>query len=257
MDSLKVLKYHVNIFKVFGLWPTQTTSIWYTFYSYAVIILILIGFPGTLLVSVIFVNSLNQIVDNLVITSSLAMAGLKGINVLIQRKNIRKLFVIIQRLDAECDSSKINFFDDIFKESKILLKLFMYAYLLAYTCLGSQSVWSKKGQGLWSSTYFLPFQFADNQLLYNIVFVHQAISNCIICIIDAAVDTYGVILCHILGGHIDVLGSRLKSLGYYPKCTNTNRIVNDIEVKMDKRNGQIICIDELRKCVKTYETCLV
>lgn len=258
MDSLKVLKYHIMIFKFFGLWPSENPSIWSRLYSFFVITVILIGFPGTLIASMLFVNSLQQIVDILVITSSLAMAGIKGVNVFYQKRKLIEIFKIIEKLDQDCEFDiEQKYFKDIFKESKLVFRFFMCAYLVACSFLGTQSVMSKRGQGLWSSTSLFPFKFAENETLFFIVLIHQGISNFCIVIIDATVDTYAVILSNILGGHVEVLGLRLRSL-----CDADDMNGLWIKLKSQEKKTKWIddfnvqCIDRLRNCVEKYQMCL-
>lgn len=258
MDSLKVLKYHVIIFKLFGLWPSENPSIWSRLHSFFVITVIFIGFPGTLFLSMTFVSSLQQVVDILVITSSLAMAGIKGVNVFYQKWKLIEIFKIIKELDRDCDYDiEKKYFTDIFKESKLLFRLFMWAYLLAWTFLGLQSVGSKRGQGLWLSTSLFPFKFAEDKTLFYIVLVHQGISNFCICIIDATVDTYAVILSHILGGHVEVLGLRLRSVC---DVNDMNGLSKEPKSKEEDTkwtvNFDLLCIDRLRRCVEKYQMCL-
>lgn len=241
MDSVKNLKYHVFVFQIFGLWPPINGSMLYSVYSYICVWVILIFFPATLLLSMLFVDSLEKVVDNLIINSSLSMASLKGINVLRRKRHLLRLFQMIRKMDSDCSKEEEISFRPLFMEIKILYWLATITYFLAYIFLGSQSIWSERGKGLWSSTYFFPFDFAKNEILYQAVFIHQAISNLVIVILDAAVDTYGVICSHIIGGHVDALGARLRALG-------TDSISKDLAHR--------VAVDKLRTLVDRYELSL-
>lgn len=237
MESLQVLEYHMFFCHICGLWPSPRPSYWYWLYSYAFITVILIGCCAISFISLPYVDSVDQIVDNLIINSSLIMTSIKGVNVLIQRKKITKLFEKIHQLDEKCSETETILFRNVLKESRILFKIFMSAYMFSYVLLVSQSVFSAPGKGLWASTYFFPFEWARNVIIYRTVFAHQAISCFIIAIIDAICDTYVPILCHIIGGHIDVLSHRLKSIGW----TSPDNIY--------------INVDVLRNCIETHKQC--
>lgn len=64
-----------------------------------------------------------------------------------------------------------------------------------------------------SSTFLYPNAFLHQQAIYLGGIVFQSISNLFLVTVDIMVDTYGASLLYVLGGHIDVLGQRLQSLG--------------------------------------------
>lgn len=189
-----------------------------------------------------FVQSMNQVVDNLVITSSLIMASVKGIIVFLNQRKLKRLFSMLEELDIGIKSSAEEaMFEGIFAESRTLLRMFLVAYLSAWSCLASQMWWSNTDQILWSSTYLYPIDALQARSIYLGVLIYQCFSNLCICVIDTSADTYGVILNHILGGHIEVLGMRVRQLGQgYGKD------------RLRDREAGVTLIE----CVKIYELCL-
>lgn len=244
MRSFAVVEKHIWVYKIFGLWPPDHPSAWYSLFSALAIGLVYVGFPVTLGASVMFVDSMNRVVDNLVMTSSLVMAGVKGINVFLNKSNLKELFKMLDYLDSRIKTkAEEQTFEPIFDECHKLLKMFMTAYLVAWSCLTLQIFWSDTDQILWSSTLFYPFESLKTPPIYFSVLVFQCFSNFCICVVDASADTYGVVLNHILGGHIDVLGSRLRNLGYNDNVKKST----EQELALNK---------ELIECVKTYEVCI-
>lgn len=241
MNSIQVIRSHIWIYRYFGLWPSAQPSLWYTFFSITFICFVYTGFPVMMLISVLFVRNVNQVVDNLVMTSSLVMAGIKGINIFLKRHKLKELLNMLQCLDKGITTNDDErMFDTIFKESRALLKMFLVAYLSAWSCLTLQIFWSSKDQILWSSTLFYPYEPLQAPVIYFSVLVYQCFSNFCICVVDASADTYGVVLNHILGGHVDVLGKRLQQLGHGTHRTANRTTTHSL----------------LIRCVNTYTTCL-
>lgn len=244
MGSYEVLKPHIWIYKNFALWPPEKPTLLYKLFSFFAIAVVYAGFPVTLLISLMFVKSMNQVVDNLVITSSLIMASVKGVNVYINQSRLKELLQMLTELDKGIKTSaERSMFDGIFAESRTLLRIFVVAYLSAWSCLASQMWWSNTDQILWSSTYLYPIDALHTKPIYLGVLAYQCFSNFCICVIDASADTYGVVLNHILGGHIEVLGTRVRELGHI--VTGRKRRTKDSET-----------MAALIDCVKTYELCL-
>lgn len=78
MDSRNVLKWHIRVFKVCGMWPPDNRSPWYTVWMFVFCFAVNIVFPISLLTCVVFVNSINGMVDHLLISSTVFMAAIKG-----------------------------------------------------------------------------------------------------------------------------------------------------------------------------------
>lgn len=114
-------------------------------------------------------------------------------------------------------------YDRVFKkkiqDSDRLLLLFCLNYVGSWICVGIQVIMSDPGHRLYSSTHLLPIEFLHQQNIYLGGILFQAISNLFMVFVDIVVDTYGASL-FVLGGHIDVLGQRLRELG--KDCSKTH-----------------------------------
>lgn len=220
MNSRNVLKWHIRVFKICGLWPPHGGSILYTIWSIFFTLTVYIGFPISQLAVVFFVDSVNAAVDHLVMTSTIVMAAIKGLNILVQRKNLIKLFGLMKELDETITIEEYNHvFKKKFQESDFLLLLFCVNYIGSWICVGIQVIMSDPGHRLYSSTHLLPNAFLHQQNIYVGGIIFQAISNLFMVFVDIVVDTYGASLLHVLGGHLDVLGQRLRELG--KNCSET------------------------------------
>lgn len=214
MDSRVVLKWHVRVFKICGLWPPEDGSILYNIWVVFFTITVNIGFPVSQLICVLWVDSVNAAVDHLVITSTVIMAVVKGLNVLAKKKTFVELLRLMKELDSTVTPDEYErIFKRKFQLSDGLLLLFCINYIGSWTCVAIQVIMSDPAHRLWSSTYLYPSEFLHQRSIYTGGIIFQAISNLLLVFVDIMVDTYGASLLHILGGHIEILSQRLQALG--------------------------------------------
>lgn len=216
MYSVDPLKLHVAIFRWCGFWPHENGSCLYDCWSVIFSVVVAIGFPLTQLVCVAFVDSMDKIVEHLVLSSTVVMASVKGFNVLIQKRKLVRMFSILDEMDENVaiDKAKyIKIFKNVAKRSRMMNSAFLAAYITSWSILVLQVIFSRVENREWSSTYLYPSAYWRQPSIYWSVLIFQAVSNLILVIEDAAVDTYAVVLLDILGGHIDALKIQLREFG--------------------------------------------
>ncbi|XP_055304753.1 odorant receptor 33a-like [Sitodiplosis mosellana] len=173
-----------------------------------------IGFPVSQLVCILWVDSVNAAVDHLIITSTVIMAIIKGLNVLAKKKTFVELLRLMKELDATVTTEEYEcVFKRKFLVSDGLLLLFCANYIGSWSCVAIQVIMSHPANRLWSSTYLYPSEFLHQCGIYLGGIIFQAISNLLLVFVDIVVDTYGASLLHILGGHIEILSQHLQALG--------------------------------------------
>lgn len=214
MDSRLVLKWHIRVFKLCGLWPPEGGSILYSIWVVFFTLTVYIGFPISQLISVLWIDSVNAAVDNLIITSSVIMAVVKGLNVLAKKKTFVELLHLMKELDSTVTPAEHNrIFKRKFLVSDGLILLFCVSYIGSWTCIVIQVIMSDPEHRLWSSTYLYPSDFLHHSGIYLGGIIFQSISNFLVVIVDIVADTYGASLLHVLDGHIEILSEHLQALG--------------------------------------------
>lgn len=251
MDPPIVLKPQNFVFKAFGLWSDKRTILNYLHVTFA-FYFVSIGFILTLFTSMLFVESLKQAIDHLIVTNSTILALLKGMVFYFKYSKHLQMFEIIKKLDKEIDMqsiTEVNIFKSVNKLTNILSGGFGACYVFAWILLAIQSVFGSSEQVFWSSTALYPGEISQNQVVFWIIFVFQGFANLALVIATFACDTYGIILIIILNGYIDVLSSRLWNLGSEKLQMNSARTVSTSSRITDASI-------EMIKCVKTFYTCL-
>lgn len=214
MDSRLALKWHIRVFKMCGLWPPEHESTLYKIWTIIFTLAVNIGFPVSQLICVLWVDSVDAVVDHLIITSTVIMAALKGLNVLAKKKTFVELLNLLNKLDETITHEEHDkIFKQKFRLSDGLLVLFAVNYIGSWTCVAIQVIMSNPEHRLWSSTFLYPSEYLHHQHIYLGGLIFQSISNLLLVFVDICVDTYGASLLHILGGHIEILGQNFQALG--------------------------------------------
>lgn len=215
MNSLDMLKFHIDTFRIYGLWPNENGSRLYDCWTIIFSVVVAIIFPLTQLACVLFVESLDEIVEHMVLSSTVVMVSAKGFNVLYQKRKLVQLFTALQSMDdnVEIDRQKYReIFENTSKKCRLLSLSFFGAYVMSWSLLALQLAFSDVENRGWSSTYLFPSPFLRQPSIYWSGICYQAISNLIICTMAAAADTYVVVIINILVGHIDTLKVQLSEM---------------------------------------------
>lgn len=212
------------MFRFCGLWPNEKSGWLYQIWSIIFVVFVCFGFPISQLACIFFVDSVDAIVDHLILTSTVIIAVAKSINVMVRKRKMVQLFNALNAIDENLAIENRKYreiFDIIKKNCDRINNIFLGAYFVAWTILALQAIFSTGHTGGgWSSTYLYPSEFLQKPSIYVSGLFYQAASNLILCVLDAALDTYPVILLNTLSGHIDVLKIQLQEFDAKERQTN-------------------------------------
>lgn len=214
MDSRLVLKWHLRVFQICGLWSAENGSILYSTWMIIFTTFVNIGFPLSQLICVLWVDSIEAVVNNLIIASSIFLAAIKGMNVLAKKKYFIQLLHLMKELDDGITTEEYaKIFKPKFMQSNQLLILFCANYVGSWIFVAIQVIISNPAERLWSSTYLYPNEYLHQSTIYIGGIIFQSVSNFFLVFVDVAVDTFPAILLHMLTGHIELLSKHLQVLG--------------------------------------------
>lgn len=212
MDSKKVLTYHLTLFELFGILP-KTNSIFYTFYGFFLLITVGIGLSASQMISIIFADSANETIKLLLLLCTTLTIAIKCVYIYANRLKLINLSEILTKMDKRIkttdDHNLLNAQLSAFQNIHIL---FIFMYYGSWVSLLLQVIFMPKEERFWKSTTSWPYEFAENVMIYRSVLLFQMSTNFFNCLIAEPVDTFGVGLNIILGGHLDVLGCHLRAL---------------------------------------------
>lgn len=245
MDSSTALKYHLNTFKLAGLWPTIESNVHHLYHLWTVLIFLVLGilFPLSQMLNIYFADTITEMVDRSIITSSVVVVVIKALNLYTNRNKLMEFFVNLKELDDEItETIHLQRLNSTVKLGQRLYFLFLYPYILTCILLVFQTIYSSPAIRLWMSTYAYPYEWAHQTPIYMSGLIGQAIANTCIVIFAVAVYTYGVVLIHLLSTHIGILHNRLERIGNYTQQTLD-----------DNYNDVILCCNIYERILR-YET---
>lgn len=217
MDSLSVVRNPFQILQLSGVWcpekPTKLVRYCFSLWTIVNVFGLNIAFTLIEVSNTFYINSIDEMVDHLMITSTIFVTILKAINVLVHRKSILELFDLIRELDYDIEPVHHKIFIPVLKISKFLFYAFLVSYLSCVSLVFVQIIFSEPQDRLYSSTHFYPNEFLHATGIYNGVLLFQVIANGTSCFMDIGLDIYGIILIFVLYGHIDVLREQFLNLG--------------------------------------------
>lgn len=240
MDSLSVVKNPFRILQLSGVWypiePSNFVRYLFSLWTLVNVFVFNIAFTLIEVSNTFYTNSIDEMVDHLMITSTIFVTILKAINVLLHRKSILELFDLIRELDNDVESMHRKIFIPVLKISKFLFYAFLISYLCSLSLVFLQTIFSEPQDRLYSSTHFYSNEVLHVPSIYNGVLIFQMIANGSSCFMDIGLDVYGIILIFVLCGHIDVLRKQFLSLG--------------------SEAGEMMSCNIMRKLCRRYETVL-
>lgn len=199
------------VWKVCGLWTLPGNPWWYRLYCTVLYTIFYVLYPLCIALQLMFVNSFDEMIDILLILPT-ACAGMKGCFVMAKRSELRKLFVLMERMDEVVRYPEHQrLIEKEIRDSLTLVKVLSVFYYS--TCVSSFMVpfLAEERRFMWQSYY--PFDYQHNLGIYYFLLFFQLVASFLVSFIYSSLDLYGSALYKVLGGHIDVLGLKLKMLG--------------------------------------------
>lgn len=253
-QSMNVMKYHILVWKICGVWPPDHKPLWYTFYSIILFGIVFAIFPSLIVLNLFIVTNLNGVIETLLPCSTCALASIKAYLIYQNRKELVNLFDIIRQLDAAVKTEEErNLIGKALKESKQLIILFSFLYYGGVNSAFLLAFLSKDTILMWPSWF--PFSYENNMTLYNCIIFYQYISSLFVAIIDTSADLYGSCLNKVLRAHLEVLGMQLETLGF--AHNDKEKLQNfELELRNNESNADLINLNQLKDCAIYHNLCI-
>lgn len=233
-------KSHVLMMRVTGVWPTADDPSWYKWLTIAFFSFVGLLFPLSLLVNVLFANSIEEAMDYSFTSLSCWSSSFKTSMIFWQRQRVRELFRIHGRLSHGFGHNA----EHHTRVAQINTRVHVYlsiVYSVTVCTNVVQSIFSKPEDAILPSTTHFPFEFAQRRAVFWSLFVCQTL--CVNCLIiwTGIDDSFFIALINTTCGHLTDLKERLKSLG--SDYTNADE------------NRDLRFCKEMFGCCKQYEEC--
>lgn len=214
MDSREIIGSYVKVFKIYGLWPSEKSSFSYSLWSIVVSIFLYLLHTLFKLSSVVFANSIDEMVGILLVSSAVATISAKAFILKLRNGTFLELLNLIQYMDGKIHvNDQQKFLAPLINQSQFVFKSFIYYTCLCWTFLVIQVIISPPEKRIYSSTYFYPYESLKQPIIYVGGLIYEAMGNFLIIPIFVALNYYGVMLLCILVAYIDIFCGRLRSFG--------------------------------------------
>lgn len=255
-DTRQIFNYHIGVFKILGLWQSETPSILARL-RLLIFSCLSVGLLATLLTTSLFLNSMSEIINNLLMSSIMLLNCIKGLIVYLRKPKLEHLMNKINALDQQNrKQEEISILNGMIDEGRLVTKLINIFYFSSFPCLAIYNILADYDERFWSSTAFYPYDFARKPCVYCTIFVFQAMANFSLLFMAMATDTYPALFCGILGSHVDVLRYKLRSMGatseVHKKITNIVANTDGMTVEIENFRKDLIASVEYRKDCLRY-----
>lgn len=243
--SMQIMKPHYIIWRITGLWPLPSDKLPYRIYCKFMHITCCFLFNLVILLGIGQATGMNDVIDIILPSTTTVFVSVKSLLFLHNQAKTQVLFDVIHKLEAS--TANVAFERDILKRNKrSITKLFIglnigcYGSLLMITI---SAILSTPRKLLWKS--YVPFEWENTESMtpYWIAMTFQFSCNFFIGILYTTMDGSGPSLYSIFTAFLQILSSRLESIGR----RKTINLKEDDYVSVE---------EELHVCIRYHNLCL-
>lgn len=243
--SMQIMKPHYIIWRACGLWPLPSDKLPYRIYCNFMHITCFFLFNLVILLGIRQADGMNDVIDIILPSTTTVLVSIKSLLFIQNQAKMRVLFDVMQKLEAS--TVDVAFERDILQRTKrsittlfIGLNIGCYASLLM---IFISAILSTPRKLLWTS--YVPFEWehTDSMKPYWTAMTFQFSCNFFIGVLYTTMDGSGPSLYSIFTAFLEILGSRLESIGQR-KAANV------------KDNDFVSVEKELHACIRYHSLCL-
>lgn len=214
MDTRQVVDLYVKVFKIHGLLPPKDNPISYNIWAIIVALFLFIFHTLFKISSLIFVNSVDDIIRVLLIANAIVTISLKSFFVRVRRNVFANLLDCMHEMDKKIKFTEYQrFLEPLIDKSRLVYKSFSTYTFFCWISIIVQLMITPPEAKLYISTYYYPYESARKPLIYIGGLVYETVANGLMIPIFIALNFYGIMLLCILAGYINILCERLRAFG--------------------------------------------
>lgn len=242
MSSLSIMNYHILVWKITGTWwYGSPEAAWFKFYRLLILLGIYVLYPFMVLMRLSESTDVSDIGAILYLMPT-AMVGIKTWSLIRNKDEILELFDLMGKLDARIDREQ--HVDIVRRSIKGMGRVYRFLSCQYYgaVMLALSAALTSDDRQLLMKAFWSPVDYHKHIGAYYCIVGYQTLSHIFDCMIDTSLDSFAGTLYSVLASHLDVLGIRLKSLGF------------------DGINGatqhKTATVAKLHECIGTHHLCL-
>lgn len=212
----KASRYILVFLRVFGLWPSKNPSLIYTFYGQLIVLIFSLLYTLSMIIQLLNIEDMKNSTEALYMTLTEIALVIKILNYMFRVIEMQKILHSTEQFSLETDAEQIllQLYVDRY------LKIIIFYYIAVLYASTNADVISALGHNndLPYSAWYPYFDWKNNNRHFWILFVYQAIGMFITAMVNVSLELYAAMLMIMNSFQMEVLGMRLRKLGY----TNEN-----------------------------------
>ncbi|XP_058980432.1 odorant receptor 59a-like [Musca domestica] len=213
----------------------------YWIYSFAVVTILMIGYPLHLILGLVSSSSLKELMQSLSITLTSTVCSIKTMAIWWRLNKVTDMFTIIRRQDERVRSTEeVDYMKNVvYPQVRFVIRLF-YVICGFLSLFGELSLVVAGLLGNWRIQYkaYFPFDPYANTKNYVIAHVYQLLGVNFTLVQNIVNDTFASSHLALLRGQVDMLARRVAKIGHDPQ-------------KTQRENNQ-----QLLECIRDHEDLL-
>lgn len=200
----------VFIFRVMGLWPTETNRIVYRIYGIMQLGIFSLLLTATMVIQLLAFTELDQITKTMYMTLAQLSLFLKVVNFYVRLN-------AMQEIVDETETFQLNSFAEV----KLFNKRMRFIYRLVIALIVSCNIahFSAEFKAIMTPEMLLPFpcwypnSWFDGGFKYFLAYSHQSMGAFFTSNLNGAMEAFSGACLYMISVQMEILGSRLKCIG--------------------------------------------
>lgn len=214
MDSTSLIINQLRAFRLLGMLSAKNSSYLYSLLGLASFFVAGIGFITCQGISILYVQSTNDLIKELLLFSTTVTVTIKIVLFHLRRQHLLNILDIIKAADNRIENHEdINTMNNIYMFCRRITIIYSSFYIGSIGTLFFELIFLDKPERTWKSTILIPNDFVQQSTIFYSILVFQAIANTLNCFVSWTLETTSFSIISILCGHIEVFSLHLKKFG--------------------------------------------
>lgn len=247
--SMQIMKPHYIIWRACGLWKLPSDRLPYKLYCKFVHLTCLFLFNFLIILGIAQADGMNDVIDILLPSTTTVTISIQALFIIRNQDKIQVLFDVMRELEF---STKDKAFERAILERKKrdAARLFIYMSIGCYCSIilvFAAAILTTPRKLMWTTWVPFEWEYTDSLTPYWIAMIFQISCNAVIGVLYTTVDNCGPSLYITFTAFLEILGSRLESVGEEKSNCDNSRLNGETDEAVE---------EELHDCIRYHNLCL-
>lgn len=223
----------VIVFRSFGMWASEESSIFYRIYGILLLSVFSILFTLSMLIQLVGFTNTSELTENSYMALTEFALSVKIINFYLRVRSMQSHLKIVQKFQLYSDDERAHFL----KRLKFVFVLLMADFTLTNTAhLFIQIKTLLSSVKIFGFPAWFPFEWKENETNYWLGFAYQLVGMGITSNIQVVIQQYPSLMFCMVSTQMEILAMRLQNIGY--QKAQTSHGVHFIKTSKEEINSK-------------------